>query len=117
LGPVAADLVLRIIGRGAVAVALIVEIRQMHPDDVARDPPDLGVPADMIAHREFCHSVLLPSFAPPPVSQQPAPNAAQSAVAGGRARRALTAPAWPALRPRSCAGPPPATAIWHPRHS
>jgi len=49
VGLVALDFVLGIVGRGAMGVALIVEVRSVDFDDSAADVSGFGVPADVIA--------------------------------------------------------------------
>lgn len=56
IGLVAGDLVLRLIGRGATSVSLVVKIRSVHLGDLARDVSRFGVPRHVIANLERrCH--------------------------------------------------------------
>jgi len=60
---VALDLVLRILGRGAVRVALVVEIADMHGDYRAGHMAGLGIPPHMVADLEW-RDHRLHSFSP-----------------------------------------------------
>ena len=56
IGPVAVDLVLRVVLRRAPPVALVVEVRAMDPDDRAAHATGLRIPADVVADRIFRQS-------------------------------------------------------------
>jgi hypothetical protein len=61
LGPVALDLVLRIVLAGVVRVPFIVEILGVDLDDAAGHVSGLRVPAHVIAGLEFlCHEIECP---------------------------------------------------------
>src|SRR3546814_9236741 len=60
VGLVAPDLVLRLVGAGAVGVALVVEVAGMHLDDTAADAAGLGIPADVVAELELAGHVVRP---------------------------------------------------------
>ena len=52
IGLVALDFVLRVVGAGAVVVALPVEILRVDGGDAAADVAGLGIPADVVADLE-----------------------------------------------------------------
>ena len=52
IGPVTLDLVLRVVFRGVMSVAFVVEIPSMDRNDGPRDTACLGVPAHVIANFE-----------------------------------------------------------------
>src|SRR5699024_10329696 len=53
VGPVALDLVLRLVPAGMAGVALVLRIAGVDPGDPAADVTGLGVPADVVADLEF----------------------------------------------------------------
>lgn len=56
IGLVAGDLVLRLIGRSATSVSLVVKIRSVNLGDLARNVSRFGVPRHVIANLELrCH--------------------------------------------------------------
>src|SRR4051794_40097877 len=59
IGFAAPDLILRRVGRGAMRVALVVEVARMNPDDRAADVTGFRVPLDPITDLEFFSHFLL----------------------------------------------------------
>ncbi len=59
IGLIALDLVLRIILARVMDVAFVVQVRRMHPHDMATDPASFGVPGYMITDFECLRHELM----------------------------------------------------------
>lgn len=60
VGPVALDLVLRIVGRRAMAMPLVVEVGGVDRDDRAGHVAGFGIPADVVAQPEWRGHAAVP---------------------------------------------------------
>ena len=63
IGLIALDFVLRLVWRGVMRVALVIEVRRVHRDDGSAHAPRLGVPPNVVTNRELLtHDSILPTL-------------------------------------------------------